>query len=76
MPVGELKARLQLDYLPDEDLGRYNTLAGLMMAVCGHLPVSAERIECSGYTFEVQQLQGRRIASVRAWRNAESPPDS
>jgi putative hemolysin len=38
MPVGELKARLDIDELPQEDRGRYNTLAGLLMAVSGQLP--------------------------------------
>ena len=33
MPVSELKARLDIDELPQEDRGRYNTLAGLLMAV-------------------------------------------
>ena len=28
MPVAELKARLDIDELPDEDKGRYNTVAG------------------------------------------------
>ena len=73
MPVEELKARLQVDYLPDEEHGHYNTLAGLLMSVCGHLPTSTERIDCSGYTFEVQLLQGRRIERVHAWRST-SPP--
>ena len=32
MPVSELKARLDIKELPDEDKGRYNTLAGMLMA--------------------------------------------
>jgi len=47
MPVGELKARLEIEELPGEDRGRYNTLAGLLMAVCGHLPSVGERIDCA-----------------------------
>jgi putative hemolysin len=67
MPVSELKARLDLRAeLPDEDRGRYNTLAGLLMAVCGHLPVVAERIECAGWVFEVVDLDGKRIDKVLA----------
>ena len=67
MPVSELKARLDLRAeLPDEDRGRYNTLAGLLMAVSGHLPVVAERIECAGWVFEVVDLDGKRIDKVLA----------
>ena len=66
MPVGELKARLDIDELPQEDRGRYNTLAGLLMAVSGELPVVGERIECALWQFEVTALQGKRIDKVRA----------
>ena len=33
MPVSELKSRLDIDDLPLEDKGRYNTVAGLMLGV-------------------------------------------
>ncbi len=66
MPVSELKVRLQLDELPDEDRGRYNTVAGLLMSVSGHLPEVGERIECAGWRFEVVDLDGKRIDKVLA----------
>ncbi|MBX3655902.1 MAG: HlyC/CorC family transporter [Ramlibacter sp.] len=66
MPVAELRARLDIRELPDEDRGRYNTVAGLLMAVSGHLPATAERIECAGWLFEVVDLDGRRIDKVLA----------
>jgi len=68
MPVGELKVRLGLDELPQEDRGRYNTVAGLLMSVSGHLPAVAERIECAGWLFEVVDLDGKRIDKVLATR--------
>lgn len=66
MPVGELKARLDIDELPQEERGRSNTLAGLLMAVCGHLPVQGETIECAQWQFEVHALEGKRINKVVA----------
>ena len=66
MPVGELKARLDIEDLPDEDRGRYNTLAGLLMAVSGELPEVGERIECAYWQFEVIALEGKRIDKVLA----------
>lgn len=68
MPVGEFKSRLDIDGLPDEQRGRYNTVAGLLMAVSGSLPVEGERIECAGWSFEVVDLDGRRIDKVLATR--------
>lgn len=66
MPVGELKVRLDIDTLPDEDRGRYNTVAGLLMSVSGHLPVVGERIACGDWLFEVVDLDGKRIDKVLA----------
>lgn len=68
MPVNELKSRLDIRELPDEDRGRYNTLAGLLLAVSGHLPVTGERITCSGWIFEVIDLDGRRIDKILAMK--------
>ncbi|MGV8805409.1 MAG: hemolysin family protein [Polaromonas sp.] len=64
MPVPELKARLDIKELPGEERGRYNTVAGLLMSVCGHLPVTGERIECAGWQFEIVDLDGKRIDKV------------
>ncbi len=66
MPVGELKVRLDIEDLPEEDRGRYNTVAGLLMSVSGHLPSVGERIECEGWLFEVVDLDGKRIDKVLA----------
>jgi putative hemolysin len=69
MPIGELKARLDIDEdLPQEDRGRYNTLAGLLMVVTGDLPAKGDQIECAGWQFEVTTLEGRRVDKVRARR--------
>ncbi|MEJ5990927.1 hemolysin family protein [Ramlibacter sp. PS3R-8] len=66
MPVSELKARLEIRELPEEDKGRYNTLAGLMMSVSGRLPDVGERIDVGDWVFEVVDLDGRRIDKVLA----------
>jgi len=67
MPIVELKARLDIeDDFPQEDRGRYNTLAGLLMVVSGDLPVKGEVIECAQWRFEVTALEGRRVDKVVA----------
>lgn len=64
MPVAELKARLDIDDLPDEDRGRYNTVAGLMQTVAGALLAQDESVDCAGWRFTVTELVGRRIERV------------
>lgn len=68
MPISELKARLDMQDLPNEERGRYNTVAGLLMAVSGELPLVGESVDVSGWRFEVLALEGKRVNKVRARR--------
>ncbi len=64
IPVPELKDRLGLKELPEEDRGRYNTLAGMVMLLLGRLPRTADNVEWEGWRFEVVDLDGKRIDKV------------
>ena len=66
IPVPELKDRLELKELPDEDRGRYNTLAGMVMLLLGRLPQTADAVEWGGWRFEVVDLDGKRVDKVLA----------
>jgi putative hemolysin len=65
MPSHELKARLDIMALPDEDKDRYNTVAGLMQTVSGTLMEQGDCVAISGWRFVVLTLDGRRIDKVR-----------
>ena len=75
MPLAELRARLDIKQLPDEDKGRYNTVAGLLMSVSGQLPAVGEHIVCEGWDFEVLSLEGRRIDKLQAKQIPPTPMD-
>ena len=66
IPVPELKDRLELKELPEEDRGRYNTLAGMVMLLLGRLPNTADAVEWEGWRFEVVDLDGKRVDKVLA----------
>jgi putative hemolysin len=66
MPVDEVKARLDLPDLPDK--GSYHTLAGLLLALLRRVPRAGDRIVFAGWRFEVTEMDGRRVARVRAER--------
>jgi putative hemolysin len=66
IPVPELKDRLALKDLPEEDRGRYNTLAGMIMLLLGRLPATADSVEWEGWRFEVVDLDGKRVDKVLA----------
>jgi magnesium and cobalt exporter, CNNM family len=74
IPVPELKDRLDLKELPEEDRGRYNTLAGMVMLLLGQLPRTADSVEWEGWRFEVVDLDGKRVDKVLAARLPELPP--
>jgi len=71
IPVPELKDRLELKELPEEDRGRYNTLAGMVMLLLGRLPRTADSVEWEGWRFEVVDLDGKRVDKVLAARLVE-----
>ena len=77
MPIQELKARLDIRELPDEDRGRYNTLAGLLLWGLGHLPQARETYVLGEWRFTVEAMEGRRIDKVLACPSEFSnSPDS
>ena len=66
IPVPELKDRLGLKELPEEDRGRYNTLAGMIMLLLGRLPRTADHVDWDGWRFEVVDMDGKRVDKVLA----------
>ncbi|PND37543.1 hypothetical protein C1O66_08395 [Paucibacter aquatile] len=70
IPVPELKDRLELKELPEEDRGRYNTLAGMIMLLLGRLPRTADVVEWNAWRFEVVDLDGKRVDKVLVSRLA------
>ncbi len=72
IPVPELKDRLELKELPEEDRGRYNTLAGMIMLLLGRLPHVTDAVVWEGWRFEVVDLDGKRVDKVLVTRT-ETP---
>ncbi|MFO0121127.1 MAG: hemolysin family protein [Inhella sp.] len=73
IPVPELKDRLELKALPEEDRGRYNTLAGMIMLLLGRLPRTADAVEWEDWRFEVVDLDGKRVDKVLVTRLPSDP---
>lgn len=74
IPVPELKDRLELRSVPEEDKGRYHTLSGLMMWLLGRLPMTGDHAVWEGWRLEVVDLDGKRIDKVLASRLPETAP--
>jgi len=68
IPIPELKDRLDLKEVPEEDRGRYNTLAGMVMLLLGRLPTTGDSVEWDGWRFEVVDLDGKRVDKLLVQR--------
>ena len=77
IPVPELKDRLELDTVPEEEKQRYHTLSGMLMLLLGRLPHTGDLVQWDGWSFEIVDIDGKRIDKVLATRaepvHAETP---
>lgn len=55
--------------------GEYETFAGFLLDRLGHLPLVGESVSWEGWTFEVAQMDRRRIAQVTARRAVDNAVD-
>ncbi len=68
IPIPELKDRLELKRVPEEERGRYHTLSGMVMWLLGSLPRTGDIVTWEGWRLEVVDLDGKRIDKVLASR--------
>ena len=71
IPLPELKDRLGFAAAPEEDLGRYNTLSGMVMLLLGRVPRTGDIITWQGWRFEIVDMDKHRIDKVLASRLPE-----
>jgi putative hemolysin len=72
IPVPELKDRLNLDTVPEEERGRYHTLSGMVMLLTGRLPNITDTVQWEQWKFEVVDMDGKTIDKILATRLNEA----
>ena len=65
IPVTEFKARLGLKAEPENDVGNYHTLGGLVMWLAGSLPQTGDVLIWKKWRLEVVDLDGKRIDKIQ-----------
>src|SRR2546430_13882421 len=58
-------------HLDDAD---YTTIGGLLFGQLGRLPKVGDRVNLQGATFEILEMDGRRVGRVRVWAAATPAP--
>jgi putative hemolysin len=66
IPIVELKDRLDLRSVPEEEKGRYQTLSGMMMLLTGKLPAVTDKVVWENWEFEVVDMDGKIIDKIQA----------
>ena len=64
LPVDEFKEIFDLDRLPEEEKGRYQTMGGFVMTMLGHIPSAADYFEWGGQRYEVVDMDGFRVDKI------------
>ncbi|MBD1910743.1 MULTISPECIES: hemolysin family protein [unclassified Leptolyngbya] len=61
LSIDKLKEEFDVEELPGEDRGNYQTLAGFVISQLGRIPTAADYFEWGGYRFEVMDMDGNRV---------------
>ncbi|AQV97657.1 MULTISPECIES: hemolysin family protein [Cupriavidus] len=68
IPIPELKDRIGLRQVPEEEKERYHTLSGMLLLLLGRLPQIADSVQWGDWRFEIVDMDGKRIDKVLAQR--------
>jgi len=62
--IDQLKEILDMSAMPGEERGAYQTLSGFVMSQLGRIPKTGAKFNYENYTFEVVDMDGRRVDRV------------
>lgn len=71
LSILEFQETLGIKNLPDGERQTYQTLGGFVLARMERLPKEGEKFEWANYTFEIMDMDGRRIDKVLATRKEQ-----
>jgi len=64
LSVADFRDVVKLKDLPEDERDAYQTLAGFVLTRLERLPAEGDRFEWDGYSFEVMDMDGRRVDKV------------
>ena len=76
LAIDEMKDKLEIRHLPQENLGNFHTVGGFVLASLGRIPRKAERFTCEDWEFEVVDIDRNRVDQVLASRVSDKPAET
>lgn len=70
--IDQLKEILDISVMPGEDRAAYQTLSGFVMSQLGRIPKTGAKFTYGNYTFEVVDMDRRRVDRVLVSKNTEA----
>jgi putative hemolysin len=67
--IDQLKEILDISAMPGEERGAYQTLSGFVMSELGRIPKTGAKFNYEDFTFEVVDMDGRRVDRVLVTKN-------
>jgi putative hemolysin len=74
LSIEDFKEIFDMNDLPDED--EIETLGGFIMLRLGKVPQTADKFEFEGFTFEVMDMDGKRVDKVLVSQHTTPTPNS
>jgi putative hemolysin len=71
-PAHETRELLDIDELPGEEDGHFETIGGFVMDQLGHIPEAGESVMVEGYRVEVVDMDGNRIDKLLVERHEDA----
>ncbi len=75
LPIDRLKKLFDIEKLPDEELGDYQTVGGFIIYYLESIPMSGEWFECDNLRFEVVDMDKHRVDKVLVTPRHPDEPD-
>jgi putative hemolysin len=72
LDIGDFKALVDREELPDEVSGGYHTIGGFVMHHLGRIPMAGEHFRWDGLSFEVMDMDGKRVDKILVAEVAEA----
>ncbi len=64
LSIEEMVDKLELNDLPEDEEGSFQTVGGFVMVRLGEVPHAGDHFEWGGFRFEVMDMDGRRVDKV------------